>query len=36
MTGVTDGGIHWLDGLIFTGLCLLAWAIVYWMVRRNG
>lgn len=29
--GVTEGGIHWLDGLIFIGLCLalmVIWKII--------
>lgn len=25
--GVTEGGIHWLDGLIFFGLCFGVWVI---------
>lgn len=25
--GVTEGGIHWLDGLIFFGLCFGVWAV---------
>ena len=37
--GVTEGGIHWLDGLIYVGLILGVYAIyrlcVAWMEHRE-
>ena len=28
-------GVHWLDGLIFASLCLIAWLILIWMERKS-